>query len=418
MTARPPFVGAHARAVVIESDDWGLCAWVPDEAAAQRLAHAPAFRTPAGRRYGRSTLERADEVRALHAVLRGIRGADGQTAVLQANTVMAAPDYARIDPARAKPPLPTLAWPALPSRWARPGLADALAEAQADGTWWPELHGLHHLPERAWTRALARGTADARAAFAEQCCVCADVEGSGEFAASEPLAERVRRLEQAVAAFTQRFGRGPGSFCPPDYRWDAALDAAATRLGLDTFQGMAERATPFGRLGRALRARRRPALRGGRFELPARIAFEPLGRDAPDAPLGVDDAHHRCRRAWARGTPAVLSTHRLNYAHLDAGFAAAGRRGLAMLLARLAEDGAVFLVDVELRGLLAHGWSQRPLGADRVLVRCVASSTVPVEAPDGAGVRIVAGDGDVGTQHDRAVARLGPGVHVLAWGAR
>jgi len=57
------------RAVVLESDDWGLCAWVPDDRAHRALANQPAFRTEAGLRYGRSTLESADDVRLLAAEL-------------------------------------------------------------------------------------------------------------------------------------------------------------------------------------------------------------------------------------------------------------------------------------------------------------------------------------------------------------
>ena len=38
----------HAlKAVVLQSDDWGLCAWVPDEQAHRVLAGQPAFRSEA-----------------------------------------------------------------------------------------------------------------------------------------------------------------------------------------------------------------------------------------------------------------------------------------------------------------------------------------------------------------------------------
>lgn len=410
-----PFTGAHARAVVIESDDWGLAAWVPDEAAARELADAPAFTSAPGRRYGRSTLETAADVGALAALLGGVRGADGQPAVLQANTVMAAPDYARIAPGRASAPIPVAPGPELPGRWARPGLERALDEAIAAGVWWPELHGLHHLPEHAWARALSAGVADARVAFDQQCMVCQAVEASGEFDAREPLADRERRLARAVELFVARFGRRPGSFCPPDYRWDRRLDPVAARLGLDTFQGAAERVAPLAPLRRRWHAWRWPT-RGARLDMPPRIAFEPLGRDAANAPLGAAEAYARCRAAWAAGRPAVVSTHRLNYAHLDAAFAEAGRRALGDLLARLAGDGAAFLVDAEVHALLARGWSARRIGAGRALVRCARPSAVEVaDAPPGAALALARGDGEVDARGPRAVARLAAGVHVLTW---
>jgi len=81
------------KAVVLESDDWGLCAWVPDDQAHRALAVLPAFRSPAGLRYGRSTLESAADVTSLAATLLEWRGGDGFPPVLQANTIVANPDY-------------------------------------------------------------------------------------------------------------------------------------------------------------------------------------------------------------------------------------------------------------------------------------------------------------------------------------
>ena len=91
-------VWRRLKAVVLESDDWGLCAWSPDEHAHRVLTDTPEFRSPAGRIYGRSTLESAQDVHRLAGVLGELRGADGFPPVWQANTVMASPDYAGLRP--------------------------------------------------------------------------------------------------------------------------------------------------------------------------------------------------------------------------------------------------------------------------------------------------------------------------------
>src|SRR5262245_54807548 len=83
-------------AVVLESDDWGLCGWVPDEQAYRVMADTPAWRSPLGLAHGRSTLESAADVERLASTLLEFRGADGFPPVWQANTVVAAPDYARL----------------------------------------------------------------------------------------------------------------------------------------------------------------------------------------------------------------------------------------------------------------------------------------------------------------------------------
>lgn len=402
------------KAVVLESDDWGLCAWSADEDAHRALAGMRAFRSPAGRIYGRSTLESAADVRALADTLLEFRGGDGVAPVAQANTVMAAPDYARLAAPRFEcDALPLVFLPETPSRWQRPGLWAQVEQAIEAGAWWPELHGLHHLPAHAWLSALRRGDADARAAFEHQCLVCGAVEASGEFDPTEPADQRTRGIATAVERFTSRFGRAPSSLCPPDYRWDERLEDDAGRLGVTTLQGHAERVGPLPRLRRLIHRHRWPLRVGARFYLPPRHAFEPRGSASSDAPLGAAVAHRAVRAAWRRGQPAIVSTHRLNYAHLDAPWSEAGRAALRDLLARLAADGAAFLTDAEVRQLLERGWSVRPVGTRGALVRSAgASATVRFPAPAGvtgassAGASVVLEGSDVAVRLERGAAMV------------
>ncbi|MGI8424060.1 MAG: hypothetical protein ACR2L6_07940, partial [Gemmatimonadaceae bacterium] len=226
------------KAVVLESDDWGLCAWSADEQALRVLADTPMYRTPTGRRYSGSTLESAADVKSLAATLSEFRGGDGFPPVWQANMIVAAPDYERLRaPLFPAEHVPLIDYPAVPSRWNRPGAWEEVQRAREDGVWWPELHGLHHLPETVWITALRRGIADARRAHEQQSPICAHVEASGEYDSTEPAEDLPRRLELAVAKFTALVGRSPASFCPPDYRWDERIETAATRLGIGIVQG-------------------------------------------------------------------------------------------------------------------------------------------------------------------------------------
>ncbi|HTR96939.1 MAG TPA: hypothetical protein VMH61_03470, partial [Candidatus Acidoferrales bacterium] len=326
------------KAVVLESDDWGLCAWVADDAAHRALADQPAFRSPAGRRYGRSTLESAADVRALERTLLEFAGGDGLPPVWQANTIVAAPDWTRLAaPGFDQAALPVTAIEDAPARWQRPGLGEAWSAAIACGVWWPELHGLHHLPETAWLGALRRAEPDARLALEHASAIGTAVEASGEYDPSEPRPVRARVLREAIARFAVRFGRAPSSFCPPDYRFDDWLEREAAALGLTTLQGRAERARgPWASLRRRIVPPRFPDRAGGRFHLPARTAFEPRGDAAAPGPSGLEAALHGVRAAWSAGRPAIVSTHRLNYAHLDAAWSEAGRAALRTLLSRLA----------------------------------------------------------------------------------
>ena len=418
----------RVRAVVLESDDWGLCAWSPDEEAHRLLADTPAFRSPAGLAYGRSTLESAGDVRRLAETLLEFHGGDGFPPVWQANTVMAAPDYAQLEPPHFRAAmLPIVALPATPPRWRRQGLWEEVLRVCGTGVWWPELHGLHHVPERAWLAALRRGDADARRAFDLECPVCAAVEASGEFDAAEPDEVRWEALRRAIQIFTGVFGRPPTSFCPPDYRWDNRLEAEAERLGLTLWQGRGERARSS--LVTARRLLRRWTWRAGggaRYYMPPRIVFEPRAGHGPAGSTGrvVASAHRRVREAWAQGRPAVVSTHRLNYAHLDAAWSDRGRAALRDLLGRLVRDGAVFLTDLEVRQLHERGWSMRPVGGRGTLVRYHGEPRRPIRipAPPGTqGVRLRGGRGGEGARvvrdGDAAIARLPCGDYLLEWGS-
>lgn len=376
------------KAVVVESDDWGLAAWSPDEQAHRVLTGTPAFRTAAGRLYGRSTLESAEDVRHLAAMLLEIKGRDGLPPVLQANTVVANPDYdALVPPLFDAPALPVVMHPDMPARWRRPGLWEAVHHAEGEGVWWAELHGLHHLPATVWLQALRRGIDDARRAHANASPICLAVEASGEYDAAEPRDVRAADLAVAIEGFAKLFGRPPSSFCPPDYRFDDWLEGEAEKHGLTTLQGKPEQAG-----GRFVALRRRwlmlrfPHQAGARFYLPPRIAFEPRGQARPDGRVGHAAAVKAVREAWKRGQPAILSTHRLNFAHLDPAWSQAGRDALRGLLAQLAEEGAVFLTDAEVRDACERGWSLRPIGHRGALLRHHGVPREPLRFPVPPGV--------------------------------
>jgi hypothetical protein len=412
------------KALVIESDDWGLAAWAPDEQAHRVLADMPAFRTEAGRRYGGSTLESVDDVRQLVATLMEFRGGDGFPPAWQANTVVAAPQFDRLRPPMFEVGDLPLAEPSEASpRWARPGLCKAVDEACDSGLWWPELHGLHHLPETAWLTALRRGAADARRAHEQHSPICEAVESSGEYDPSEPRDLRTRNLQRAVERFTARFGRPPGSFCAPDYRWDATVEDDARGLGVTTFQGGGEQiGHRFPRLRRLALRYQWPNRNGDIFYLPPRVAFEPSAVTPDALPALCATVRRAVRNAWQRGQPAVLSTHRLNYAHLKPEHAAAGRAALRSLLQVLVEDGAVFLVDAEVRQLEDHAWSVRRFGAKAALVRYYGVPREPVRFPAPEGVRAARlregggrGESDVRVEDQHVVARLNVGEYLIEW---
>jgi len=151
---------------------------------------------------------------------------------------------------------------------------------------------------------------------------------------------------------------------------------------------------------------------------------------APGGPAGLDHAVRAAREAWGRGQPAILSTHRANFAHLDAAWSERGRSALASLLGTLAADGATFLTDAEVRALVDRGWSLRPVGERGAVVRAFGGSGEPLRfvAPPGVTGVSIAGVGGVEGAGGRATAastatldagmaelNVGPGTYRLEW---
>jgi hypothetical protein len=154
--------------------------------------------------------------------------------------------------------------------------------------------------------------------------------------------------------------------------------------------------------------------------MPPRIAFEPIGSEGPSETLGVERTRRAVRDAWGRGQPAVVSTHRMNYVHLQPGWATAGREALSTLLAVLADEGAVFLVDFEVRDLLERGWSTRPVGSTGAVFHYYAVPNEPVrwKAPDGVtGLKVTAGPegGRFVVEDGHVLARANVGSYGLEW---
>ena len=129
------------------------------------------------------------------------------------------------------------------------------------------------------------------------------------------------------------------------------------------------------------------------------------------------------RAAWSRGQPAIVSTHRVNYAHLDAAWAEAGRAALRELLVALCDEGATFLTDAEVRALEQSGFSVRPIGARGALVRFagVPGEAIRFPAPPGiTGVAVREGRPTdihaLALDRGQVEARLNVGEYLIEWG--
>ena len=371
-----------ARVVCIESDDWGLCGFLPDSSASVALDRDvldPGF-FPAV--YWRSTLEDSSAVALLADILVRHRGRDGLPAVLQPNYIMASQEFV---PGHAGGPDRWVSHdlPAVPARYRREGLWRAVADAMAAGVWHPEYHGRWHFdPQLRQERSAAVGVRDAAA---QQILVFPGSERSWELAPWRSPADVEADLDAALAAVADLFGSRPDSVIAPDYVWDDWHEELWASRGLRVIQGQREqrRADWHGLFGRATKVGHRALARWlnqDRVYLERNCIFEPVQEDQPR--VITDAAVAAVRRAWRRSEPAVLEAHRINFSHLDKAVPALGRAELDLLLDKLVADDPLFLVDLELAALQRRGtsWARR---GDRLVVRNLTRSSRLVVVPPG-----------------------------------
>lgn len=377
------------RAVALESDDWGLAGFVPSVRVWDGLRREDL--SPGGfpEVYWNSTLEDSTTVADLAAMLALHRGRDGLPAVLQPNYVMS-----------------SLAWedgrwhrhdlPDLPREYQRPGLWAAVAEARRLGVWYPEFHAAWHY-DPALRREATVTSAAAREAAARGIMLFPGSEAARELGPWRPIPVLALELDEALAVFERAFGRRPGSLIAPDYTWNGRIERLWSSRSLNVIQAKREQRhpdLPSGPIGRVLKVLERQwakSTRARRTYLERNCRLEPA--QSPDPEATVVACVRETARAWRRGEPAIVETHRVNFAHADAAVVELGRRSLDTYLAGVAElpgSGPLFVADGEIASLSRHATSARQAGA--VVVVRNGSHTrrmLAVEGGDGgsAGVR-------------------------------
>lgn len=368
------------RAVALESDDWGLAGFVPSAAAWDDLRREDLAPGNFPAIYWNSTLEDSAMVADLAGVLSACRGRDGLPAVMQPNYVMS-----------------SLSWqdgqwrrydlPGVPPAYARPGLWNAVAAATEAGVWYPEFHATwHYDPQR---RREATAASEVTAEAAERgIMLFPGSEAARELGPWRSTEELGQELDGALRIFAHAFGRAPGSMIAPDYTWDSRVERLWSERDLRVIQAKREQrdpGLPGGALGRVLKVLERQwsrALHADRIYLERNCRLEPV--QSPDAGAVVAACAAETERAWSRGEPAIVETHRVNFAHDDREVAAAGRRALADYLDRVTRTGAgpVFVTDEEVAALLRRGTSSRRFG-DGAVLRNGSGSRRVVSWPQG-----------------------------------
>ncbi len=348
------------RAVVIESDDWGLAGFIPTAGALDGIDRnrlSPG-RFPAV--YWGSTLEDSTMVADLARVLAAAWGWDGLSAVMQANYVMGSLSW---QSQGGQWGWRRYLWPEFSRAYERPGLSAAVSEALAAGVWYPELHALYHY-DPTIRKAVTGDDPVAREAARRGVMLFPGSEQARELAPGRPLGDLAGELDLSLEVFVSAFGRPVASVIAPDYTWDSRVEDLWSSRGLRIIQAkreqrfMGRKWGTVSRIRKVLQQRWERLVHRDRSYLERNCRFEPVQN--PDPGKVVDQCLVEVQEAWKRGEPAIIEAHRINFVHTEPEIVREGQGALRDLLVGISghgDAGPLFLTDVEVASLDRHGVS-------------------------------------------------------------
>lgn len=289
--------------VLLQSDDWGRVG-VRDKEGFEQLR---ADGIQLGQHpYDFYTLETAEDVVAIAELLNRHRDSSGRPACLLMNFLSANLDF----PKMAGNDFRQIEWlqlaKGLPGKWKRPGLFEAYRKGISDGVLYPALHGLTHFNRPAVEHALVQSP-ERRELLrklwrAETPYIYWRMPWVGyEYWAPEEPDALGAEMQQdlvrlAAEGFAKLFSAFPESACAPGYRANGDTHAAWYKWGIRVAQnGSGAPLPPFIDEFEILNVSRT-------------IDLEPAQKDLP-----LEKYIQLIDDCFARGVPAVVSVHSINF---------------------------------------------------------------------------------------------------------
>ena len=348
-----PITGFHfdRPLVLLQSDDWGRVGLRDQEGFEQLRAWGL---TLGERPYDFYTLETAEDLAAITAVLTRHRDSIGRTPSMEMNFVPSNLDFARMkDEDFRRIHLIALA-DGLPQGWNRPGLIDAYRDGIAAGIFSPALHGSTHFSRTAVERNLS--------ADGERSELLCQLWRAGtpyihwrmpwigyeywdpEKAEEERFLTKEAQIElvgHTVGAFAKLFSKLPRSACAPGYRANDDTHRTWAQHGIRLAQNGPGALVP-------------PHFdRHDLLHLYRTVEFEP----ATDPAFSVEACLRQAEDCFAQRIPAIVSVHSINFHSTVRDFRSRTIECLDSFFTVLESKHAdlLYVHDEDLYGIVNHG---------------------------------------------------------------
>lgn len=291
--------------VLLQSDDWGRVGVRDEEGAALLRTGGVSL---GERPYDFYTLETADDVIALRDLLKRHRDSTGRCACLGMNFVMANLDFAKMAAGGFEQIHLLALTDGLPGKWSRPGLFNAYRQGVADEVFYPALHGLTHfcrapvedeIIRNGKRRDLLRTLWEADTPYIHWRMpwvgyeYCNPEKPRRGFLTAEM---QTGMVQEAASLFATFFDMPPVSACAPGYRANRDTRLAWSKCGVRVAQNGSGTSLPS------------YMDEWGILNLYRTIDFEPSLQELP-----LETYMQLAEDSFARGVPAIISVHAINF---------------------------------------------------------------------------------------------------------
>jgi hypothetical protein len=244
------------------------------------------------------------------------------------------------------------------------------------GVWYPEYHGNTHFNIFAWHQLLMKRDHSTLESFNQQVFINGNVEYNFEYDKRLSFKQQAAAITIGFNRFQKVFGYHPHSSIAPNYAWQTKTEKALAQRDIRIVQAKnwqyeqrslleKVRGKIINLLGKRSADKPWQVNMGDYntklqvFYLIRNVNFEPRGKKDSEATSGAEEAYRDIIAAWERNEPAIVNTHRINYAYLDSGFLKENLTQLDWLLnkVQLEHPEAVYSTDWELAQLYEDGTS-------------------------------------------------------------
>lgn len=304
--------------VIIECDDWGGIN-MPSIAVYERLQAAG---INVGRRVWNKvdTLETAEDLEQLFAVLDSVRDSGNRPAVFTPVTNMANPDFNRIKSGGFNHYYYEKFTETLNHYYPGKDVFRLWEEGIRAGIFMPELHGREHIAVQYWMEELRRGNKELLTAF-DNGFLSVDVpellppvrgfRAEFFFTKDEQKPFLVDSIIDSITIFEKIFGHKPSVFVPANGIFHPDFEITLAKAGVKFLWVSLFTRYPY-QTSKFKTRLRIPGQKGpeGLTFYTRNCEFEP----ASEHYLGIDSTIKQIDSAFRWGKPSIISTHRASYA--------------------------------------------------------------------------------------------------------